>query len=61
MLNSMVHGLSWNWTGRPNHFMVTRHGKKPTGNYVMQDCGVMALQTVKCGMDTATSFEKYVL
>ncbi|GMN54152.1 hypothetical protein TIFTF001_023282 [Ficus carica] len=24
--SGLVHGLSWKWTGRPNHSMAARHG-----------------------------------
>ncbi|GMN66184.1 hypothetical protein TIFTF001_035257 [Ficus carica] len=41
--------------------MAARHGKQTYRQCLMQDCGKMALQTVKCGMDTATGFGKYVV
>ncbi|GMN19668.1 hypothetical protein TIFTF001_046977 [Ficus carica] len=41
--------------------MIACHGKQTYRQCLMQDCGKMALQTVKCGMDTATGFGKYVV
>ncbi|GMN66025.1 hypothetical protein TIFTF001_035094 [Ficus carica] len=56
MLNSMVHGLSWNWTGHPNH-------SKVSNLLAILDARLWraGTATVKCGMDTATGFGKYVL
>ena len=36
-------------------------GMQPASKSLMQYCGRLELRTVKCGMVTATSFEKYTL
>ncbi|GMN28399.1 hypothetical protein TIFTF001_046240 [Ficus carica] len=41
--------------------MAARHGKQTYRQYLMQHCGELVLRTVKCGMDTATGFGKYVV
>ncbi|GMN65160.1 hypothetical protein TIFTF001_034232 [Ficus carica] len=56
--------VSWfelDWTGRiqPPHGYVPRLATYQQN--LMQDCGEMALRTVKCGMDTAMGFENYVM
>ncbi|GMN71012.1 hypothetical protein TIFTF001_055115 [Ficus carica] len=32
MVSGLDHGLSWKWTGRPNHSMAACHGKQPVSN-----------------------------
>ncbi|GMN72212.1 hypothetical protein TIFTF001_056003 [Ficus carica] len=44
MLNGLFHGLSWIGLAASNHSKAMYHGKATYRQYLMQDCGGLALQ-----------------
>nr|GMN74402.1 hypothetical protein TIFTF001_053847 [Ficus carica]GMN74411.1 hypothetical protein TIFTF001_053849 [Ficus carica] len=60
MLNGLVHGLNWiGLAASTTPWLCATVSNLPA--ILDQDYREMALQTVKCEMDTATDFGKYVL